>query len=723
MAVIGRIRKHSGLLIIIIGVALAGFVLQDFMRKGNRGGPKLFAKIQGEKLVKADFDARVEQQVQAYKKQSGKENLTSAETFQIMTMTWDQVEKEMILQKEYEALGLAIDHDKVAKASISPEELYDLFAGKNLHPYIVQSFADPKTGQVDRNQINNILQNFDQLKDEDKAQWRQLEQSIKDERISQKYNTLISQGYYVPQALAKKSYEDANRIAKLRFFGIKYQTISDSSITLADADYQKFYDEHKNEYQQEASVDFDYVVFDVIPSAEDNKKIKEDVTRIYAEFEKSNAGDIENFVNANSDFKYDSTFHKKRSGKLPVMIDSALFDAEVGTMVPPYIENNSYLMARLLQVMDRPDSIKASQIMIMYKEAPGAQQGLTRTQAQAKVTIDSIMAILKKEPGRFAELARAKSEFPKVQEDGGDLGWMTDGDVNFKFFYDSCLFAKPGELKVITSNVGYHILYVTEKTKPVKKIKVAMLVRDIKPSTQTYNTYFAQASEFAGANRTIEAFNKAVTDKGLNKRQAQYKRPMDNDIPGIESSREIIRWAFDEKTEKGAVSEQVFDCQGKYVVAVLVIRREKGIAPLDQVKTYIEPLVKREKKAEKIIANVNSAMGATKDLYGLATKFNAVVDTLDYLTFSSYNFPNFGPEPEVIGALFTLQKNVVSPPLKGTAGVFVINLDQVVEPAATQNYNGIKTQMISYFKSRVSQEVYNAIKDKADVEDNRIFYY
>ncbi|MEI6764191.1 MAG: peptidylprolyl isomerase [Bacteroidota bacterium] len=723
MAVIGRIRKHSGLLIIIIGVALAGFVLQDFMRKSNRGGPKLFAKIAGEKLVKADFDARVDQQVLNYKKQSGKENLTSAENFQIMTMTFDQVEKEMIMQKEYEALGLAIDHEKTAKASISPEELYDLFAGKNLHPYILQSFTDPKTGQVDRNQINNILQNFDQLKDEDKAQWKQLEQSIKDDRINQKYNNLITQGYYVPQALAKKSYEESNRIAKLRFFGIKYQSISDSSITLTDEDYQKFYDLHKNEYQQEASVDFDYVVFDVIPSAEDNKKIKEDVTRIYTDFEKAGTSDLENFVNANSDFKYDSTFHKKHSGKLPVMIDSALMDAEVGTMVPPYIENGSYLMARLVQTMDRPDSIKASQIMIMYKEAPGAQQGITRTKAQAKVTIDSIMAILKKDPSQFSVLARAKSEFPKVQEDGGDLGWMTDGDANFKFFYDSCLYAKPGELKIITSNVGYHILYVGAKTKPVKKIKVAMVVRDIKPSTQTYNTYFAKASEFAGANRTIEAFNKAVTDKGLNKRQAQYKRPMDNDIPGIESAREIIRWAFDEKTEKGAVSEQVFDCQGKYVVSVLVIRRDKGIAPLDQVKTYIEPLVKREKKADKIIANVNSAMGTTKDLYALGTKFSSVVDTLDYLTFTSYNFPNFGPEPEVIGTLFTLQKNVVSPPIKGTAGVFVINLDQVIEPPAAQNYNGIKVQMASYFKSRVSQEVYNAIKDKSEIEDNRIFYY
>jgi peptidyl-prolyl cis-trans isomerase D len=146
MAVIGRIRKHSGLLIILIGLALAGFVLQDFFRKSGSGRKsQIFVKIDGDKINKLDFDQKVDEQTKRYLQQTKKENLTSAESFQIMTSTWDQYEKDLIMQKEYEELGLAVDHGKATKPGISSEELNDLFFGKYPHPYVVQNFTDPNT--------------------------------------------------------------------------------------------------------------------------------------------------------------------------------------------------------------------------------------------------------------------------------------------------------------------------------------------------------------------------------------------------------------------------------------------------------------------------------------------------------------------------------------------------------------------------------------------------
>jgi peptidyl-prolyl cis-trans isomerase D len=722
MAVIGRIRKHSGLLIILIGLALAGFVLQDFFRKGGNGGKsQIFVKIEGDKINKLDFDQKVDEQTKRYLQQTKKENLTSAESFQIMTSTWDQYEKDLIMQKEYEELGLAVDHGKAIKPGISSEELNDLFFGKYPHPYVVQNFTDPNTGVLNKQAIQNYLNNFDQLTDEQKTEWTQFEQGIKDDRIKTKYNNLISQGYYIPKVFLKRMADDASKSAKLLCVGVKYQAISDSAVKVTDEDYTKFYEAHKYEYEQEKARDLDYVIFEPVPSQEDLKKIAEKANRTYEDFQKVESADIENFIKANSDVPYDSVFFSK--GKLPVKLDSLMFASKVGTITSPYVENNVYNIARLVQIQNRPDSIKASHILIAYKDAPNPMENITRSKDQAKKTIDSILAIVKKDVAGFANMAMVKSDYPTAKKDAGDLNWMADGDINFKFFYDSCLNAKVGDVKIIQSSMGYHVLYVTGKKEPVKKVKVAIVKQDIKPSSETVNKFQVQASEFAGANRTTEQFNKTITDKGLNKRSAQFVKEMDYTIPGLESSRDLIRWAFDEKTEKGMVSEQVFDNSGLFVVALVVEKREKGIAPLEQIKTYLEPLVKREKKADQLIEKVKTASNNTKDIYQIASKLNVTVDTVDQLTFSAYNFPKYGPEPELIGTIFTMKKNDLSAPIKGKMAIYEVLLQDMVTPATAANTDMIKMQTVSYFKSRVENEVFRAIKDKTEIEDNRIFYY
>lgn len=729
MAIIGKLRKHSALIVILIGVAIAGFVLQDLFRKqgGGRGSVDKFAVIGGEQLSKMDFDAKVKEQVELYQQQAQKENLTSEENFQMMVQTWNQMEKEMIMQREYEELGLAIEHEKTSKPSISPEELYDLMMGKNLHPYIIQSFTDPNTGMVNTQQIQNIITNFDQLKDDEKLQWKRLEQGIKEDRLNTKYNNLVEKSYYMPKVFLQRQINDAGKTANLRCYGIKYQTISDSAITVNDDDMKKYYEEHKYEFEQENARDLDYVIFDVLPSKEDLALLQQKVDTLFKDFQLLEAGNVENFIKANSDAPYDSIFFKK--GMLPVKMDSLMFSSPVGTIVAPYVDNNSYFMARLMQVQNRPDSIKASQILIAYKDAPNPMQNIARSKEQAKKIADSLLMVAKKDINSFPTLASINSDFPSAKKDGGELGWIIDGNLETKFFFDSSYNATAGEIKIIQSTMGYHVLYVAEKKASEKKVKVAVLQQDIKASSETYNKYLSDASAFAAESNTAELFAKNIADKGLNKRSAQFIKEMDYTIPGIASAREIIRWAFEKGTKKGMVSEKIFDCEGKYVVAMLVEKREKGIAPLEQVKTYIEPLVKREKKATQIIEKVNAASGSTKDIYQVAAKLNAVVDTVNALTFSAYNFPNFGPEPELIGTIFTLKKNTLSPAIKGKMAIYQVWIDDMTETAAQINPDMMQMQLASYFRQRVrgdqygQNELYNALKKATKITDNRIYFY
>ena len=725
MAIISRIRKHSGIAVTVIAIAMIGFLfLSDKTFRGcTRNRTQLFAKIDGEKINKLEFDQKADEQLKMYQQQAQKEKLTPAESFQLTNSIWEQFIQDKIMMKEYEELGLAMVNNDNDKPTISQEEIEDLLVGNNPHPYILNSFTDKATGKFNKQDVQNILNDPDRLNDEQKKIWANLVQAVKEDRLKTKYNTLVGQGYYMPKVFLQRLADDMNKSAKLLGVGVKYQTIADNEVKATDEDYQKYYDEHKNEFEVEKSVDLDYVIFEPVPSTEDMKNITDKINSVYNEFQKINTSEIETFIAANSDVPYDSNFFKK--GMLPAKLDSAMFAAQPGFTTQPFIDNNQYVVARLVQIQNRPDSIKANHILIGYKDAPRPLENVTRTKEQAKKIIDSLLLVAKSKPENFASLAALKTEFPGDKEKGGDLGWLVDGteDLNSRFFYDSCFSMNKGEVKIIKSAMGYHLLYCADKKAPIKKIKVAMVKQDIKPGTETINKFQLQANEFASSNRTPEAFNKSVADKGLNKRNAQYVKDMDYTVPGLESARDIIRWAFDEKTEKGMISEQIFDNSGKFVVAMVTEKRAKGIATLDQAKKEIEPLVLRDKKALKIIDKIIAASTGTKDIYQIATKLNVPVDTVDQLTFASYNYPKYGPEPELIGTIFSMKENSLSAPIKGQMAVYEVLLQNFNKQPQGISTDMIKMQYLGYFKSRVSNEIFRAIKDETDIVDNRYLFY
>jgi len=252
---------------------------------------------------------------------------------------------------------------------------------------------------------------------------------------------------------------------------------------------------------------------------------------------------------------------------------------------------------------------------------------------------------------------------------------------------------------------------------------VAIINRKVDPSTDTYHDFYTQASNFHSQNKTIEQFDKSCVDAGINKRNAEYIREMDNSLPGLESARDIIRWAFNKDSKKGFVSDVVFDLTDKYVVAVLKEVREKGIAPLELVKTSIEPLVKRNKKAEQILNKVNSFYSPTIDLGVLASKINSKVDTIPMLSFSAYNLPGFGPEPEVLGELYIMKNGEISKPIKGNMGVFVIKAIEVTEAPEIKDYLPVKMQIYSLFSNIANYQINRTLEKAADVQDNRILFY
>jgi peptidyl-prolyl cis-trans isomerase D len=708
MAIIGKIRKHSGLAVIIIGVAIAAFVIGDFGKKSNKGTNNI-GSVGGEAIPIQDFNSKVEETLEIQKENTKSEKITDEETYNIRQSTWNTMVKEILMGNEYDQLGL----------TVSPEELFDQVQGKNPHRYILQYFKDPKTNLYDPALVLNYLKSLDQQEPKAKQQWLRFEKAIKDDRLQTKYNNLISKGYYIPTAFLRKQYRNENQILKILSVAPMYQNIPDSTVKLTDADYEKYYNKNKHFFSQEEPYrDIDYVVFEVVPSASDQKKIAEDVVNLYNDFLTSN--DVPNFTNANSDKKYDSTFVKK--GTLPGKLDSLAFSSKPGTFFPPFQLDKSWYMAKLIGAQERPDSIKASQILIGYEGTPIAKdQKITRTKDQAKKIADSLLVVLKKTPLKFSEIVKTISDYPTAKEDSGNLKWLTDGNANFALFFNEGLTMKPNEFRIVETSIGYSLLKVTEKTKPIMKVRIALLQRQIEPSNQTYQDTYLKASAFAGQNKTVEAFDKAATAGKLAKRAAPNVKEMDNSIQGLTSARELIRWTFSENVKIGEVSP-VFDLSGKYVVAVLKNTTDKGQLPLDKIKDKIEPNVKNFKKIELISEKMTKAFQSTKDLNALAQQLNSKVDTAE-IKFTGYGRSAISNEGEIVGSLFTMKKDQVAGPLTGNYGAYFVKILNVTEPAKKEDFTVEKTQMHSAFDSRVSNSAYQAIEKVVKIQDNRAKFF
>ncbi len=705
MAIIGKIRKHSGLVVIIVGVAIAAFVIGDFSKKRS-GGTTNVGEVNGENITYKEFNEKVDKNIEMQKENTGNDKITDQETYQIRQSTWTMAVRELLMGEEYDELGLAV----------SPEELFDQVQGKQPHRFILQYFKDPATGQYSPSLVLNYLKNLDKMEPKAKAQWLQFEKAIKDDRQETKFNNLIAKAYYVPKAFLKRDYTDQQKAIKVLSVAPPVIGIPDSSIKLTDADFQKFYDKNKQYfYQEEAMRELDYVLFEVKPSDIDRKKIYEDVQVLYTDFQASQ--NPLTFVNANSDNRTDTAFVKK--GTLPAELDTLLFYGKPGDIFPPFELNNTWYMAKLMSIEERPDSMKGSQILLAYTGT--GNENIKRTKEEAKAKIDSLFTVLKKNPAIFADAARKYSDYPTAKEDGGDLKWFPDGNPNFEPFFNAGLTLKPNEMKVVETRIGYSLFMLTEKPAPVKKVKAAVLTRSIVPSNQTFQDTYIQASTFAGQNKSAEAFDKAATAKGLQKRSAPNIREMDNYVMGLASAREMVRWAYAENTKVGEVSP-VFDLQGKYGIAVLKGIAKKGQQDLNDIKSRIEPSVKNMKKIDMLAEKMQKTLATTKDITALADKLSAKVDT-SLVTFAGTSRSNIGREGEVVGKIFASKQGDLLGPLVGNFGAYFVYVAEIPEVPSKEDFSYEKMIQTQNFMQRVSGSLFTTLEKTAEIKDNRLMFY
>lgn len=719
MATIGKIRKHSTLLLILVGGALALFVLSDFFGSRGGGGRRQkqveVAVINGEKIHANDFYIRLEEQVEMYKMQYG-ENLQSNMIFQIKEEVLNEMIRQAILKEQYEKIGL----------SVSQAEMVDMMTGVNIHPIIRQNFVDPQTGQFNPSAVINYLNRLDSLEEKQQNQWFTLEKIMKEERYNEKYQNLVKKGFFMPKAMIVSQYQMQGRMANAKVISLKFADIPDDSVKLTDEDFSAYYELHKHEYEQEESRLLDYVIFDLVPSDKDIEEGKQTISKFYEDFANipyENSFENYSFANLKSDldFNADTNFMKRAS--LPAQADT-IFNMPVGSIVGPYSENNSYFILKMLEKAIRADSLKASHILISFKGATRAEPTVTFTKEQAQVRADSLLKVVRgKDSTFFAARATEFSNDPSAQTNGGNLGWFADGQM-VPEFNDACQNGRVGDFVVVESEFGFHVIQLTGKKAIEPKVKVAMLKYTIEPSNETVQKIYTEASKFAGDNTTPEAFNKAAEENGYVIRTSDYTGKSDYSIPGITEGREIVRWCFDEEITSGTVSP-VFELPGedKNIVVLVRVARRKGIAPLEEVKTIIEPLVKREKKADILYDKMIKARTGSKSLDEIAGKLKIEVVDIESISNASPNVPLIGPEPKLVGTIFGTEKGKLTRTVRGDAGIYIAFVTEITEAPETTDYTAVISGQKSMFENRVNYEAYSTLLKKADVKDNRIKYF
>ena len=702
MAAIEKIRRHSGLLIAIIGIALLAFVLQDlFQSQGRNTGPSV-AVVDGDKISVRDYEQLKDRNLESRKSSSNNNNLSSAETYSIYNNTLEEMIKENLMTKEYDAAGIGI----------TSEELMDQLTGDKPHEWVVQSFSD--ANGFDPQRVNEYLQNLSSLPAEYYDRWLDFEKALKQNRLETKFDNLVKASYFLPTALAQKYYENKNMKASADIIALRYTTIPDSTVTVTDADNKAFYAENKYRYETDERRDIEYVVFEIKPSLEDRQEALKAVQDMRADFVATE--NVASFVNANSDKRYDSTWMGRKD--VPEQIEQSIFDNGngVGYVFGPYENEDAFNLVRIVDMQNRPDSLKASHILIGYKGAYGSQDTISKDQAEAKA--NELLAQLKAAKNNdelFAQMA-AEYNTDATKDKGGDLDWFTDGAMVPQF--NEYVVNNPvGSLGVVETMFGYHVVKVTGKTQPQPKVRLAYLTHEITSSTKTYQNIYAEANKFVTENRTYDQFNKAIEEQGLTKRTMPRMNKSTYQIAGIDNPREIVRWAFDEKTKKGDVSEKIFELDNMLVVAALTGVVHEGYAPLEAILDQAKYQILNKKKGEIAVEKMKAC---GNDVNRMVSELGAESTTVSDITLDSRVLGNFGVEADIVGTLLGMKEGEEVGPIAGNSSAFIIKNVRFTQPAATNNYSDIIREKTSQFTNKVvSGNVYNALRNQAKIKDNR----
>ena len=695
MAALETIRTKFGIgasIIIAFGLLLFLVNPSDIIQTIQSTSTKYdVGKINGKRITYTDFEVEAKKMADVREMMTG----TSASSEQAQRQNREYAWQNML--QEY----LVIPTIQKAGISVGKQEEVDLFVGENPSPVIASSglFYDQ-----DGNFSTELVRDFIEQANADESGRmllirNYLQNSVRNNRYSEKYGNLFSAASLVNSLEQKKAVAENNTTASVSFVMVPNTYFpQDSSIVVSSSEIKKFYNAHKDNFRQQATRDIEYAVFEVVPSASDVEAQNADFVAGYDEF--ASTDNVRAFLQRNSDRQWQDHWYK--DGELRSVnrdVDAFVTANKAGTS-PVFRSGNSFYAARIVDVKNIPDSVYVRHIMF---------QG-----ASARHSADSVLKLVNK--NNFATLAEENSVDRNNAFDGsfGTLGWMTQNAMIPGF--ESVLTATVGKPYILTSQYGTHIVEVVKTTKPVAKKKVAVYEKATLPSKETYSAIYNKANLLAVRAAGKYANYKAACDTtGTYSRSLTINEGTDS-YGSISHAKEVTRWAFDNKPGKASGIITV-DNNYFFVVAVKDAHKE-GFATVEESKDKIQNELYRTKCSAKRCEEVAAQIAGLTSLEEIAEKLGTTVSELTDVTFSTNSAAS--TEPAFVGAVASAKEGEISGPVAGIMGTYVFKVNGRETGAYYTEDDALAAQARI---DQYHQQMLLPVMTDKDVKDTRARFY
>jgi peptidyl-prolyl cis-trans isomerase D len=708
MQIIQSIReKGAPITIAAIALALIAFILMDAKQdRGGRTAADSIGKVNGTSIRQDEFSKKVLLQENQKEQQTGQKSST-AELAQIREQVWNQLVAEKVFYAEAAKLGIEFTSKELDNILKSNDQSNPLMQDR--------SMVDPATGKLDMGKVQQALVQIKKMTGE---KWDMVNAQIIEPQkltsISTKYFALLNASAYYPAWMEEKDAKEAKTFATISYVQVPYQTISDSTIKVTDAEIAEYVKKHKNQFKQEAGRMISYIGFSQLPSAADSAKTRSFVEGLKNEFAAET--NVKNFLARNtSAIEFDTNYVPK------ARIQSGYLDSitrmPAGSVYGPFVENKNYVIAKMLGSKTIPDSARARHILIATVNAQTGEPLLE--DSVAKKRADSINNAISS-GANFAMLAMQYSS-DGSKDKGGDLGTFAYGAMVPEF--NKFCFEKPvGSRGVVKTQFGYHVIDLQSQKGASPAYKIAFLAKEIFASEETINNASNEAIKLSGEKdaKKMEAY---IQKNGLQKISVPTLiKENDAQIGQMQDARALVRWVFEAK--KGDVSDPM-PVGDQFIVATVDKIYSEGTQDAETARPLAENAIIEEKKAEIII----KALGANPTLESASAKYAKEIKFAgadSALTFKAQIIDSIGNEPKMIGAIFNKANlNKVAAPVAGKSGVFVFKVNSIAEKATDPNEDKVqkRIEQTTALRNQAVSNWFEGLRKKATIKDERSKFF
>ena len=730
MAIIGKIRERSGLLVTMVGLGLVLFIFTPLF-----DGTIPWFSNQNANIGLFDNN-EIDSKTWGYYQieNIASRNFPNANEDEIKFRAWYQMISDTIYNIELRKLGIGVTSSELNEGILNsqnplPSQFKEQFVENgvfNQERFGEEVFELRKRlqNEPDPNYILNIKNNF--------------EIPLQFDRKLAKYRSMLKYGLLGTVQEGKKLNFEDNTVANIDYIFVDYNQIPDSVAEITDEDRKNYFNGHRYEkkWKQENDVAvYDYVVIKFEPSQEDIEYYTSSMESLKTSFK--NADDDSVFVadNAESPMYIESQYGPRpsgiysdqpyRGGRFSSFIDLQIDEASEGDVIGPFVHQDKVNLVKIYETTEE-EQAKVRHILITSKEGD-------EDDAANKRLADSILYAVKRDSSKFTELVQKYSDDPGSVPNGGVYSWFPKGQMVPEF--ENFSFEKRiGATGVVRTNYGFHIIQVLGRKIGTQK-KIAIVDESIMASSSTQDFFydsiavnFYMNADSAGLRAAADDYGYEVRSSGdvpltyfKNNNFKYLKRTSQNNLYGpVDLNRKlfIAKWAFN--SEIGDIMEPDFISHNQIVIAQLTEKIEGENDQFKNIKGLMEPAVINKKKADYFITNNDINIGSNLDSIASSLGYALQTNSVKYSDVNIGNNQNMLPEPKVMANIFNLTPNTISPVIEGKQGIYIVKLNSINNASlSSENIDEKSKKIENDYRNQVDQGYYSSLLKAYQVVDKR----